>query len=95
MALRTQAVLWTTSQADIAHKYPLVLALAHMLDYFKATRAIGMYVCRSTPGVMDPMHVFADASFAPTGSASPGGSVCFIEGNLVTWKSRRKSLVPT
>lgn len=65
------------------------------MAYLKTTREIRrMYARRSTRGVMDPMHVFADASFAPTGSASRGlrrRGLHHLEVQKTLWQPRRQS----
>ena len=42
---------------------------------------------------MCAIDVHADASFAPGGGASHGGSIAFVHGNPVAWKSHRQSVV--
>lgn len=67
-----------------------------MLGHMKTTREVGMVViCNNTPGGMEDMHVFADANFAPTGSAPQRGSVMFVEGKFISWKSRRQTIAAT
>lgn len=101
-------LLWLVARPkpDMAREYNIAASMAtkcpkasaarvkQMPCHLKPTREIGlMYVRRSTPGATDPMHVFADARFAPTSSVSHGGSEHLVEGNLVTWNSRRQSNV--
>lgn len=79
------SLVWLVSRSrpDMARVYNTVASpkaaaarVRHMLGYLKLSCEIGlMYVRRNTPDVIDPTHVFAGASFAPTGSASHGGSV--------------------
>lgn len=39
------------------------------------------------------VDVYADASFAPGGGASHGGSITYVYGCPVSWKSRRQTVV--
>lgn len=61
----------------------------YMLRYLRPTRE------GDTPGVMDSAHVLADVNFASTNSASHRESTSLFEGNLVTRKPRRQSIVTT
>lgn len=54
-----------------------------------------MHVRRLAHVVMDTTPVFADLSFALTASALHSGGICFVEGSLVAWKSKRQSIVTT
>lgn len=84
-------MVWASSiAASIKTRRPKAVAarVRHMLGHRKCTRKhYLMHARRSrhtdTRGTMGPMHVFPDASFAPTASASNGGSVYLIEASLV------------
>lgn len=104
------SLLWlvTHTRPDMVWAYCIVASMTarcpkaaaayvrHMPRYFKTTREIGLiYARRRTPHVMGPMHVLAEASFAPTCSASRRAGMCFAGGNLVTWKSRRQPMITT
>lgn len=93
-------MVWTYSIATNMKISCLEEMAAHakhmLLGYCKSTRKAGlMFLRRSTPGGLDPVHAFAAANFAQTNSASHGGSVYLVDGNLATCKSKRHSIVTT
>lgn len=60
-----------------------------MVGRLKTTREFRhVYVRGWTWGAMDSIHVFSDAMF-------DGGSVTFMKGNLMIWKSTRHTIVTT
>lgn len=77
-----QVIHGVGNAASMTTKCPRATAprVRRILGYVKPPREIGrMHVRRGSPGVMDPMHVLADASFAPTSSALHGGTVRLVE----------------
>ena len=64
----------------------------HMLGYVKKTVEVGLCfdIVHEDPKVID---VYGDASFAPTGGASHGGSIAFVYGNAISWRSHRQTVV--
>jgi len=100
-------LLWlvTRTRPDLAWAYSVAASMTtrnpreaatrvrHLLGYLKGTMEVGLQYDRSFPVGGRVLDLYADASFAPMGGASHGGSVAYLSGNLLTWKSHRQSLI--
>ncbi len=100
------SLLWlvTRTRPDLTWAYSVAASMTtrnpkeaanrvrHMLGYLKNTIELGFVYSRNDEGLC-AIDVHADASFAPGGGASHGGSIAYVHGNPVAWKSHRQTVV--
>ena len=87
-AYSVAASLMTRNPKEAANR------VRHMLGCLKSTIELGFVYSRNDTH-MCAIDVHADASFAPGADASHSGSIAFVHGNSVAWKSHRQPAMST